>query len=224
MRSLTPALLLSFVLSLTACETLMTRGQVREVEQKKQFQEQVTTLQKTTADTNVRFADIEEDLRTLNGRVEVVENKINLSSQERDRMKSISEQSATENSKKIQILQDEMIRLQEQVGALTAELQNLRASGGQESRPSSEKKDLFQIGEDLFDKKEWRKAILNYQKFRDANPRHKKFAEATYKIGVAFQELGMKDEARTFFDEVIGKFPNSSQAKKARTRLKSIKK
>jgi TolA-binding protein len=35
--------------------------------------------------------------------------------------------------------------------------------------------------------------------------------------------LGMKDEAKTFYDEVIGKYPNSSDAKKARTRLKSLK-
>jgi TolA-binding protein len=117
--------------------------------------------------------------------------------------------------------------MQEQIGALTAELNAMKAAT-QESNAgtsaSGKKADQFDVAEDLFAKKDWKRAILNYQKFRESNPRSKKVPEAIYKIGVSFQELGMKDEARTFFDEVIAKFPNSAEAKKARTRLKSVKK
>ncbi|MEZ0390866.1 MAG: tetratricopeptide repeat protein [Pseudobdellovibrionaceae bacterium] len=218
--------LVGFLFLGTACETFMTRADVKEVEQKRQMQDQVVNLQKTTADTNNRFADIESDLRSLNGKIEVLENKLSQSGQDREKLRAANDQSQADSTKKIQILQEEIARMQEQIGTLSAELNAMKtAAASHESASSSGgKKDLFDIAEDLFEKKEWRKAILNYQKFRDANPKSKHFAEATYKIGVCFQELGMKDEAKTFYDEVISKNPNSADAKKAKTRLKTLKK
>lgn len=211
-------------LMLTACEGLMTRGQVREVEQKHQMQDQVVTLQKTNADVTNRFTEIESDMRAMNGRVEVLENKLDKSSQERDRLRSTADQSNAENAKRIVVLQDEIEKLHQEVGSLTAELNAMKTAAPEVTADKGPKKDLFEMGEEHFEKKDWKKAILNFQKFRDTNPKHKKFPEATYKIGVCFQELGLKDEARTFFDEVIGKFPNSADAKRAKTRLKSLKK
>ena len=86
------------------------------------------------------------------------------------------------------------------------------------------KKSAYEVGQDFFDQKDWKKAILNFQKYRDESPRGKKVSDATYKMGVSFQELGMKDEAKTFFDELISKYPSSNEAKKAKIRLKALKK
>ncbi|PIS11560.1 MAG: hypothetical protein COT73_03260 [Bdellovibrio sp. CG10_big_fil_rev_8_21_14_0_10_47_8] len=217
--------LLISVFYLTACEgMLMTRSQVQEAENKKQMQDQVSTLQKTNADTGTRFADIEADLRDLHGRVDVVENRINQSAQEREQQRAGNDMASIDQARKVQVLQDEVGKLHDQIAILTAEINNLRANSADSGSDRSNKKDPFDISEELFAKKEWKKAIVSYQRFRDANPRHRKFAEATYKIGVCFQELGLKDEAKTFFDEVVAKFPNSNEAKRARTRLKSLKK
>lgn len=227
MKKIFPTSMILLGLSLTACQSgLMTRGDIKEVENKKQVQDSVVNLQKTTADANNRFAEIESDLRNMNGRVEVVENKINQVSADKERSKGVADQSLQEQAHKTQILQDEVSRLQEQVSSLSAELTAMRSamSSDSSSAGSAAKKDSFEIGEELFSKKDWKKAILSYQKYRDTNPKGKKFPEATYKMGVCFQELGLKDEARTFYDEVIAKFPQSGDAKKARTRLKSIKK
>ncbi len=210
-------------LSLTACENFLTRNDVKEAEQKKQMQEQVVHLQKNTADTNNRFSDIESDLRGLNGRVEVVENKLNQSNQSSDKQRQASEQVANENAKKLLVLQEEVTKLTEQMNQMSAELTAMK-SAEQESAAAPAKKDAFAQAEENFEKKDFKKAILGYQKFRDSNPKSKKFPEATYKIGVCFQELGMKDEARTFLDEVVAKFPASPEAKKAKTRLKTLKK
>jgi TolA-binding protein len=219
------ALLAISFLSLTACENFLTRADVREAEQKKQMQDTVVHLQKNTADTNNRFSDIEADLRNLNGRLEVVENRVSQNSQDRDKQKANLEQTNAENAKKVQVLQEEVSKLSEQVGALTAEMAAVKAAAHEAAvAPPAAKKDLFEQGDENFDKKDWKKAILNYQKFRDANPKSKKFPEATYKIAVSFQELGMKDEARTFLDELVAKYPGSPEAKKARARLKSLKK
>ncbi len=218
------AVILVSFLGLTACENFLTRDDIKEAEQKKQMQDSVVHLQKNTADTNNRFADIEADLRSMNGRVEVMENRINQVSQDRDKKTASNEQLNADNSKKLQILQDELSKLTEQVGALNAEMTALKSASHEAAVAPAAKKDQFEQGEENFEKKDWKKAILNYNKFRDSNPKSKKFPEATYKIGVCFQELGMKDEAKTFFDEVIAKFPNAAEAKKARTRLKNLKK
>lgn len=209
---------------LSACEGgLMTRGDVKEAENKRQIQDSVSTLQKTTADTNSRFSEIESDLRSLNGRVEVVENKFNQSAAERERTKGASEQSLADQVRKTQILQDEIVKLQEQIGTLTAEMNAIKSAGA-DSPAGAVKKDQFEMADELFEKKDWKRAIISFQKYRDQNPKGKKFAEATYKIGVCFQELGLKDEAKTFYDEVVVKHPQSAEAKKARTRIKSLKK
>jgi TolA-binding protein len=212
-------------LGLAACENFLTRADVKEAEQKRQMQDSVVHLQKNTADTNNRFSDIESDLRTLNGRVEVVENRVNQNNQMSDKQRLANEQVTADNSKKLLVLQEEVTKLTEQVAQLTAEMTAVKSSSGEHSGSgSATKKDAFAQAEESFEEKDWKKAILGYQKFRDANPKSKKFPEATYKIGVCFQELGMKDEARTFLDEVVAKFPNSPEAKKAKTRLKTIKK
>jgi TolA-binding protein len=165
-------------------------------------------------------------MRSLTGKVEVLENRVTQSNSERDRTKNQLELGSVESGKKIQILQDEVGRLQDRLEAMSLEMAHIKAAATNPAavEKTAPVKNSYELAEDLYSKKDWKKAILNYQKFRDANPKHKLFAEATYKIGVSFQELGMKDEARTFFDEVVGKFPGSSEAKKARTRLKSIKK
>lgn len=214
---------LTLFLALAGCETLMTRGDLRETDQKKQFQDQVSNLQKNNADVGSRFADIEQDLRGLNGRVEVAESRINQNNQEANKTKALNEQSNQEHAKKLQILQEEISRLNEQVAALTAEMNAIKTAGN-ESNDKISKKDHLEIAEEYFSKKDWKKAIVSFQKFRDANPKSKKFADVTYKIGICFQELGLKEEAKTFFDEVIAKFPNSAEAKKAKAHLKTLKK
>jgi len=72
-------------------------------------------------------------------------------------------------------------------------------------------------------KKHWKEAIVAYEKYRSTNPTGKRYAEATYKIGASFHELGMKSEAKAFYAEVVEKFPKGEWAKKSNGRLKALK-
>lgn len=206
---------------LTACESLLTRS---EVEHKRQMQDSVVVLQKNNADFSTRFSDIDSDLRSLNGRIEVLENKQGLAGKDREKLRTDNEALLAEQDKKIVALQDEATRLSEAVASISAELTALKTASVTEATVSNVKKDLFDQAEESFEKKDWKKAAFTFQKFRDSNSKSKKFAEATYKIGYSFQELGMKDEAKSFYDEVIAKFPQSGEAKKAKARLKTLKK
>lgn len=200
-------------LLLTGC--VMTRNDVKEMEQKKAVQDQVVNLQKSAADQSTRFSEINSDMRDLNGRIDVVENKITqVNNQLRDQ-KGGDAQRSQELEKRVSALQEEIVKLEGQIVVMAQELQALKAA------PTPvDAKTAFESAEDLFEKKEWKKAILAYQKFRDANPKSKKFPKATLRIGLAFNELGMKDEAKTFFEEVLAKYPSSEEAKQAKSKLK----
>lgn len=214
---------------LTACPELMTRNDVKETEQKRQIEDQVTTMQKANADTSSRFDEMEEDLRKTHGRLDVVENQYNQSAQEREKMRAAQDAQVLALSQKVDLLQQEVVKLDNQMAAFSAAAlaaQNAKAAddAALAARPGQPARTLFDVAEEQYAKKDWKHAILNYQKFRDSNPKNKKIPEAIYKIGACFQELGMKDEAKTFFDDVIAKFPNSVEAKKAKIRLKTLKK
>ncbi len=217
-----------FVFSLSAC--LRTRTEVKDTEQKQVMQQQVVTLQRTNADTNSRLADVDEQLRDLSGKIEHVENKVSKINPDNEKaIKSLIEMQ-NENVKKIALLQEEVSKQESQIQSLNNEIQNLKTlaanslNSEKAAAAESSKKNNFQAAEDLFKQGEWKKAIIQYQKYRDENPKGKHLAESTYKMAVCFQELGMKDEAKAFYDEVNTKFPGSPESKKAKTRLKSLKK
>jgi TolA-binding protein len=225
--------LASISVIMTGC--LQTRNDVRDNEQRQVYQQQVSTMQRQTADAGNRFSDMEELLRSMNGRIDVVENKVENNNLEKQ-LKSTQQQNEALN-KKVDLLQEGFTNLEKQVYALNAQVNALNANrqaAEAEAKAASEKaaaekavekskKSAYEVGQENFNKKEWKQAILAYQKYRDESPKGSHFADATYKIGVSFQELGMKDESKTFFDEVLSKFPKSDEARRAKIRLKGLK-
>lgn len=215
----------TMTLVLTGC--LKTRNDVRDNEQRQVMQQQVVTLQKTNADVGNRFADLEEEVRNLNGRVDVVENKLGKNDSGVENALKTSQQQNADLNSKIAALQEALTKMEKDLLIMNAEVQALKADRGAshaEKAAGQAKKETYEVAQSFFDKKDWKQAILNFQKYRDDNPKGTKFAEATYKIGVSFQELGMKEEAKTFYDEVVSKFPKSDEARRARIRLKGVKK
>jgi TolA-binding protein len=220
-------------LFMTGC--LQTRNDVRDNEQRQVYQQQVSTMQRQTADAGNRFSDIEEQMRAMNGRLDVVENNQQNNNLEKQ-LKNTQQQNEALN-KKIDLLQEGFTNLEKQVYALNAQVNALNAGrqaaeaeqkaaaekAAAEKAVEKSKKSGYEIGQEQFNKKEWKQAILSFQKYRDESPKGAHFADATYKIGVSFQELGMKEEAKTFFDEVLSKFPKSDEARRAKIRLKGLK-
>lgn len=208
---------------------LKTRAEMKEEEQRTLSQQQIVTMQKShAAETNSRMVEIDEQLRELNGRVEVVENKISNSGQEQDASKKNLVEQNQDLQRRMNLLQESMGKMEMQIAQLSNELATMKtensATTSKKKEVNAGKKGTYDQAQELFNQKDWKKAILSYQKYRDENPRGKYFADATYKIGVCFQELAMKDEAKTFYEEVASKYPNSEEARRAKTRLKTLKK
>ncbi len=226
MKNLVKNFILMGLITLTV-GCLQTRSDVKAGEQGRVLQQQVSTLQKSTADVNSRFEEIEEQIRFLNGKSEVLENQLSQAKQENEQLKKLAVEQNQASTQKLAILQEALLKMEQEQDKLRGEMVAVKNAFKEElvkSAPAPEStKNSFENAEQLFSKKDFRSAILEYQKYRERNPKGKNFAVATYKMGICFQELGMKEDAKAFYEEVISKFPKSDEAKKSRIRLQKIK-
>jgi tol-pal system protein YbgF len=81
----------------------------------------------------------------------------------------------------------------------------------------------FWIGEIYYREKWYEKAILEYQKVIEKYPTGNKVPAALLKQGLAFSNIGDKANSRLIFEELIRKYPKSTEAKVAAEKLKTIK-
>ncbi len=81
----------------------------------------------------------------------------------------------------------------------------------------------FWIGECYFFEKKYDKAILEYEKVTKKFPSSNKVPYALLKQGISFQSLGDKASAKLLLQQVIRDYPNTSQARIARSKLQEIK-
>jgi TolA-binding protein len=192
----------------------------------------VTPQQEAKANTDLRLQEVDNQFRDVNGRIESLEHEI--ANLKKSHLQGVGDETKKrdEFDVRLKAYEQSLEKLEKQVALLAEENTVLKGSGAAKAdlgttagKDAKQKgKELYDEAEQDFDAKNWKQAIVGFQKYRDANPKGKQYAEATYKIGVSFQELSMKTEARAFFEELIEKFPKSRSAEKAKLRLKSLKK
>ncbi len=81
----------------------------------------------------------------------------------------------------------------------------------------------FWIGETYYQKRDFEKAILEYEKAITKFPESGKIPAALFKQALAFLELGDKKNARNLFKKVIDRYPHSEQAEMAKKKLEAAK-
>ncbi len=81
----------------------------------------------------------------------------------------------------------------------------------------------FWIGETYYLKKDFEKAILEYEKAIAKYPEGDKIPAALLKQALAFLELGDKANARNLLRRLIERYPQSDQAEMAKKKLEAIK-
>ncbi|MCB0415317.1 MAG: tetratricopeptide repeat protein [Bdellovibrionales bacterium] len=209
--------LLSFLMS--GC--LLTRDQIQNQEERQVIQQQVGDLQKQRADNQAQLDEIEATQRSTMGRVEVLEKTMNdIKALEEDKNKQ--EQDVL--NQKFVAYEQALKNLESQLISLNAEIEQMKAREVKVNKVKAEPvpKGNFGAGEYFFSKKQYDKAIENYDKYRKLNPNGRRFSTATYKMGLSFKELGMKEEAKVFFKEVISKFPKTAEAKKSQSVMSKL--
>lgn len=171
--------------------------------------------------------DKDELIRELNGRVEVLENQVT-------GLMGAQQQLQSEEAQKIVLLQEALAKMELQIQRLESELpinktteqvsSDLTESQNTDLQIETKKLNPYEAAQQYFAKQEWKKAILSYQKYVDETPKGKNVADSKYKIGVCFQELGMKEEAMAFYEEVVANYGKTEAGKKSKSRLTQLKK
>jgi tol-pal system protein YbgF len=80
----------------------------------------------------------------------------------------------------------------------------------------------FWIGEIYYQKRDYEKAILEYEKTMNKYPESGKIPAASFKQALAFLELGDKKNARNLLKGVVERFPHSDQCDMAKRKLEKI--
>jgi TolA-binding protein len=78
----------------------------------------------------------------------------------------------------------------------------------------------FLRGESFYKLKEYNKAVVEYSKLPEKFPHSVRSPEALYKIGLSFDALDLREDAKGFYQEIIEKYPKSPEAKKAKKKIK----
>ncbi len=207
---------------------LKTRSEVSPTEQsyiaRKKQQQESQRIDSTSTEV---ITDPQETIRALNGRIEVLENQVNILQAQKEN--SLAATAA--DAQKIATLQEALARMETQIQKLETEKQlaktsdeNLKQNELVNTPSIKGKRTSYDIAEELFGKKEWKRAILSYQKFAEEFPKSKLVPDAKYKTGVAFQELGLKDEALAFYEEVSVQYPQTLAGKKSKIRISNLNK
>ena len=79
---------------------------------------------------------------------------------------------------------------------------------------------LFLKGDSKLLTKQYKAAIVDFSKFSDQFPKSKRIPLTLLKIAQSFDALGMSDDAKGFYQELVERFPRSAEARKAKARLK----
>lgn len=167
--------------------------------------------------------EVDSQIRGLRGQVEDAANQITQINAAMDAEKNQRVQDKTDLNQRLLAYEDAIKKLQNEVAILNEQIKILdRPNAEMAPRVKSKSKKGMSTADHLFAEKKWKEAIVAYQSYRDKAHKGKKYAVATYKIGVCFQNLGMKKEAKAFYDEVIAKFPKSSEARHAKNRIKKL--
>ncbi|OQW50305.1 MAG: hypothetical protein A4S09_00490 [Proteobacteria bacterium SG_bin7] len=229
MRSLKILGFISFILFLSGAGCpLQTRSQMEE---KKVIQDQMKVLQTGRNEQQGKIQDVSNEVLTLNGRLETVEAKITSLDRGMQAHNRQGDQQIGEVSNRVKTLEEASLGLNQRMDGIIEELKSLRMaidSAKKNEKPSASSKGPergpFNTGEDEYAKGNWGEAILSYMKYREQNPTGKRYAEATFKIGYAFQQMGKAAQAKSFYQEVVNRFPSTPHAKKAQSQLQKIDK
>jgi TolA-binding protein len=240
----------SFVYSVTLVVSLFatagclqTRSETAEQDEKKQVMNQVSNLQKVKADQGAKIDELTETIRSLSGRIETMEARHEKTIEQYNQQVAESKaQNKAQNEEfvvQLKMFEQDIAALKEKAAQAEAarvaavnEAQNAKANSAKASEAANAKpaeknaaeKASWEEAEELFEKKDYKRAATALQRYREKNPKGKRLGEATYRIGVCFQEMGMKSEAKAFYSEVLERFAKDPAAKKATFRLSQLKK
>jgi TolA-binding protein len=196
---------LGFVVLLAGClqtrETMEDGGDGRAT-----LREQMKALQAKSAQQELRIDEILAEVRALNGKMSSFTPSTGASQE-------TSSQEVEQLKARLKVYEEALEKLDQEI--------RLLKKSGTSSASSLPAGDLAK-GDFFFEQKNWSEAIRAYESYRQKNPKGKNYPKATLRIALAFQSMGMNNEAKAFFQEVASQYPKSDEARVASSRLSNM--
>ncbi len=197
------------LLFLTSC--LQTRSSIKE-------DSYIKGLQVQSANQTLGLQEIQDQMRELNGKIEVLESKLATqvsSSQDSPHFKALSE--------KVIVLEEAVRELDQKLSNNKVSSHNIKTNSINTSNAKTSGtiiKDNYKSAQYYFAVGEYKKAILAYEKYRTLNPNGKYYPTATHNIGISLNKLGLKKEAKSYFTEIVTSYKKAPEFKSAVAHLK----
>lgn len=235
--------LASFAMSQSAC--LKTRAQLREEsghDEENHAPTQAAPVQDVQPQGQYVIDEIKGEFTRLEGRVEDLERlqkqgAANSTSANKDDFKKLEQRiieleqpqaNMIETIKKLQEAPATAANPSEMLEKGKTQAEGGNFEGAAESFTAALKSAKGKIAEEAtflraeayYALKDYKKAIVDYSKFPEKFNRSGYMAKALFQIGRSFEALGMKDDAKGFYQELVEKYPKSPEAKKAKSKVK----
>lgn len=180
--------------------------------------------QQQRAQIDSRFFEIDRDFRELYGKIELLDKKIEDSKNQTATTSSMPAAAASDDKvkaleKRISTLEEAMLSLDKKITELSKKKDPNSASI---RTPLQKAKGPYGRGEILFEQGKFEEAIASYDEYRRKFPKGRRYAQATLKMGIAFQKLKMNNDAKAFYHEVIQRYPNTRVSVRAEANLKKL--
>jgi len=191
-------------------------------DQLQQLRGQIETLKKETATGSPKDDELKAKIETLAMKINFIENFLEIG--KKDALSDANDASTTKDQGK-----------SDKAGAYAAAYQTFKNGNYAKAReafqeflaayPSGEYADNAQywIGECYFFERQFEKAILEYEKVTRKFPSSNKVPYALVKQALSFQNLGDKASAKLLLQQVIKDYPDTSQARVARSKLQELR-
>lgn len=233
---LSPLFLVLLLLSSSAC--LKTRAQLKDDDREASKPIPVQPAQEVRPQGQYVIDEIKAEITQLTGRIEDLERaqKQKSALSEQEEIKKIESRLTSIEQNQTQ-LQETLAKLEASTAVKNPEEVFNHAKALYEDEEYEKAADAFGRylktpkvkkpeeatylkGECYYKLKQYKKAIVEYSKFPEKYTRSSKMPEALYKIGLSFEALGMKEDAKGFYQELVERFPKTPEAKKAKKKVK----
>lgn len=161
------------------------------------FRRDMEAMRKNAAELQAAQDTIRLDLQELSGKTD----DLKLLLQQRADEKSFLKE---ENDRRVAALEERLAKLEKKVD----ELKGPEARSGTEATPES----IYQSGLDAYRSGDLRKALDQFTRFVERNPKHELTANARYWIGEVYYSEKNYEQAILAFQDVIKNYPKKDKA------------
>ncbi|HQC43589.1 MAG TPA: tol-pal system protein YbgF, partial [Verrucomicrobiota bacterium] len=233
-----------------AVDARMEARAAKLLEEHKESAAELAAIRKSHANTSADFTEIRDQLQQLRGQIETLKKETAAGAPKDDELKAriealamkinfienfleIGKKETSNDANESATARDQ--GKSDKAGAYAAAYQTFKNGNYAKAReafqeflttyPSGEYADNAQywIGECYFFEKQFEKAILEYEKVTRKFPSSNKVPYALVKQALSFQNLGDKASAKLLLQQVIKEYPDTSQARVARSKLQELR-